>query len=177
MNPVTLTGALSDRDGWSAEDCSLATALDVIGRRASMLLLRESFYGAHRFEEFARRTGLSEAITAARLKELLEEGVLERRPYHEPGRRRREDYHLTEKGRALLPAIVALMQWADRWARPGGGPIELSHSQCGAPIHAELRCARGHAVADGTVQATVRRRAASGNGSWRALTGKRRRGT
>ncbi|MBV9606270.1 MAG: hypothetical protein JO027_14235 [Solirubrobacterales bacterium] len=50
MNQVTLTGALTDRDGWTAESCALAAALDVSGRRATMLPLREALYGAHRFD-------------------------------------------------------------------------------------------------------------------------------
>src|SRR4051812_38455550 len=117
MTPLTLTGRLSDRDTWSADGCSVAAALDVVGRRASMLLLREAFYGATRFEEFARRAKLSEKITAMRLKDLVDEGLLEKRPYHDPGQRRREAYHLTEKGQDLLPALLALMRWGDRWVR------------------------------------------------------------
>ena len=97
MSAVTLTGALVDRDSWTAESCSLAAALDVIGRRATMLLLREAFYGAHRFEEFVRRAGFTEAVTAARLRELVDDGLLERRPYQDRGQRSRAEYHLTRR--------------------------------------------------------------------------------
>src|SRR5213078_620507 len=102
VTSMTFTGVLSERDSWSATDCSMAAALEVVGRRASMLLLREAFYGAHRFDAFARRSQLSEKITAARLKERVDEGLLERRPYRVEGRRSREDYHLTQKGADLL---------------------------------------------------------------------------
>src|SRR5438270_13984237 len=104
MSPVTLTGALADRDSWTAESCSLAAALDVIGRRATMLLLREAVYGARRFDEFVRRAGFTEAVTAARLRELVGEGLLERHAGHAPGQRSRAEYHLNEKGRELFPA-------------------------------------------------------------------------
>ncbi|MET0457573.1 MAG: helix-turn-helix domain-containing protein [Mycobacterium sp.] len=153
---MTLTGALSDRDGWSADDCSMVAALEVVGRRASMLLLREAFYGAHRFDEFVRRAQLSEKITAARLKELVDAGLLERRPYHVAGQRSREDYHLTEKGSDLLPAIVALMRWGDRWVRSDGGKIALTHTDCGHSIAAEMRCTEGHLVTTGDIEARRR---------------------
>lgn len=154
---MTLTGALADRDSWSAANCSMAAALEVVGRRASMLLLREACYGAHRFDEFARRTELSEKITAARLKELVDEGLLERRPYHVAGQRSREDYHLTDKGLELLPALLALMQWGDRWARTQPGRVSLTHADCGRPITVEVRCTEGHPVTVDAIEASRRR--------------------
>jgi DNA-binding HxlR family transcriptional regulator len=153
---MTLKGALSERDSWSAADCSMAAALDVVGRRASMLLLREAFYGAHRFDEFVRRAQLSEKITAARLKELVDEGLLERRPYHVAGQRSREDYHLTEKGAEFLPALIALLQWGDRWVRPDGGRIALTHADCGSAVSVEVRCADGHPASAETIEAARR---------------------
>jgi DNA-binding HxlR family transcriptional regulator len=156
MTSLTLTGGLSDRDSWQADDCSMAAALDVVGRRASLLLLREAFYGAHRFEEFSRRAKLSEKITAMRLRELVDEGLLEKRAYHEPGQRSREDYHLTDKGEELLPALLALMRWGDRWVRTDGGRVSLSHKGCGEPIEVEIRCGENHAVRAGDIAADLR---------------------
>ncbi|MGO9380769.1 MAG: winged helix-turn-helix transcriptional regulator [Mycobacterium sp.] len=104
----------------------------------------------------ARGAKLSEKITAARLKELVDEGLLERRPYHAPGQRRREDYHLTAKGQGLLPALLGLMQWADQWVRSDGGRVALSHAECGSPIQVEVRCARGHIASTETIEATLR---------------------
>jgi DNA-binding HxlR family transcriptional regulator len=157
MSSVTLTGALADRDSWTAKSCSLAAALDVIGRRATMLLLREAFYGAHRFDEFVRRAGFTEAVTAARLRELVDDGLLERRPYQDPGQRSRDEYHLTQKGRDLFPAIVALMRWGDKWVRPDGGRVAFTHADCGAPIDVGVRCAHGHPVSIEDVEADLRR--------------------
>jgi DNA-binding HxlR family transcriptional regulator len=161
MSSITLTGALSDRDSWTAEDCSLAAALDVLGRRATLLLLREAFYGAHRFDQFVRHAGFTEAVTAERLRDLVDEGVLERRPYQDPGKRSRDEYHLTDKGRDLLPVMVALMRWGDTWARPDGGPVAFTHTSCGAPIDVQVRCAEGHSVSIEDIDAHLRHPEAS----------------
>ena len=122
--------------------------------------MREAFYGATRFEEFATRAGVSEPVSAARLRELVTHGLLERVPYQEAGQRTRQGYRLTEMGRDLLPALVALMQWGDRWQHDDGGPIELRHRGCGARVQAELRCSEGHAteLAELEATATPRRR-------------------
>lgn len=156
MSAVTFTGELVDRDTWTAESCSLAAALGVIGRRATMLLLREAFYGAHRFDEFVRRAGFTEAVTAARLRELVDDGLLERRPYQDPGQRSRAEYHLTEKGHDLFPTVIALMSWGDKWAQPDGGPLSFTHARCGAPVDVDVRCRKGHSVSIEDVEAGFR---------------------
>jgi DNA-binding HxlR family transcriptional regulator len=143
---IQMTGELEPRDGWTADRCPMAHALDVVRNRSAFLVLREAFYGATRFEEFAGRTGLSEPVTAARLRELTGEGLLQREPYQEPGQRTRQLYRLTEKGAELLPALVALMQWGDKWVLPGGSRVEVRHQGCGSAVTAELRCAHGHEV-------------------------------
>jgi DNA-binding HxlR family transcriptional regulator len=145
MEAVRMTGPLEPRDGWSADRCSIAAALDVVGTRAAFLILREAFYGATRFDEFARRAGVSEPVAAARLRELVAAGLLEREDYREPGQRTRQGYRLTEKGAELLPALVALMRWGDRWLNDGGR-VELRHRDCGAPVGVALRCDAGHDV-------------------------------
>lgn len=121
-----------------------------------MLLLREAFYGAHRFEEFAKRAKLSDKITATRLKEFVDEGILEKRPYHEPGHRRREGYHLTDKGQELLPALLALMRWGDRWVRADGGRVGMSHADCGASLEIEIRCSEDHLLSAVDIEAALR---------------------
>ncbi len=144
--PLRVDRRLQARRG-PAVDCSIDRALQVVSTRSALLLLREAFYGVTRFDELTARVGISEPVAAARLKELVAAGLLAREPYREPGQRTRHAYRLTEKGSELLPVLVALLQWGDRWeAAEGGGPVALTHVDCGEPVHAELRCGAGHAV-------------------------------
>jgi DNA-binding HxlR family transcriptional regulator len=143
---LRMTGRLEPRSGWTADRCTLARALEVIPTRSAFLVLREAFYGTTRFDDFAQRVGISEPVTAARLKELVDQGLLTRQDYQEPGQRTRQRYLLTEKGADLFPALVALMQWGDRWLDDRGGPVELRHRDCGERVGVALRCDAGHAV-------------------------------
>jgi DNA-binding HxlR family transcriptional regulator len=143
---IKMAGALEPRGNWTADHCPMAAALDVVRTRSAFLIMREAFYGATRFEEFAGRTGLSEPVTAARLRELVDEGILEREPYQEPGQRTRRLYRLTEKGSGLLPVLVALMDWGDRWLPDPARRVEVRHRDCGGRVTAELRCAHDHAI-------------------------------
>jgi DNA-binding HxlR family transcriptional regulator len=155
---MQLTGQLADRDAWAAEHCSIAEALEVVSTRSAFLILREAFYGTTRFDEFVSRTRLSEPVAATRLRELVEHGLLEREPYRVPGQRTRQRYRLTAKGADLLPALLALKQWGDRWLDEHGGPLEMRHHDCGERIDVELRCAGGHRVEAGDIDVAVHRR-------------------
>jgi DNA-binding HxlR family transcriptional regulator len=152
---LTLTGTLDPRGGWEAKRCPIARSMELIGTRSAFILLREAFYGTSRFDDFAARTGLSEAITAARLRELTDAGLLSRQPYREPGQRTRYEDQLTEMGADLFPALAALFQWGDRWLAPSG--VEMRHHTCGAPVHAELRCADGHQVPVGDIDLALKK--------------------
>jgi len=153
---VTLTGELDPRGSWEATGCTIAQTLDVVGSRSAFLLLREAFYGTTRFDEFAHRVGISEPVAAARLKEPVEVGLLERVPYREPRQRTRLEYRLTAMGVDFLPALVALMQWGDRWLEPAG--VEMRHRDCGGGVRAELHCDRGHDIAVGDIDLVRRLR-------------------
>jgi DNA-binding HxlR family transcriptional regulator len=155
---VRLTGTLDPREGWKAERCTIAKALEVLSTRSALLILREAFYGTTRFDDFAERVGISEPATAARLRELVDDGLLAREDYREPGQRTRQQYRLTDKGADLLPVLVALMQWGDRWLDDRGGPIELLHRDCGETVGVEVRCAAGHRVRTGEIDVALRRR-------------------
>jgi DNA-binding HxlR family transcriptional regulator len=96
-----------------ASRCSLPAALEAMGERWSFLILRASFNGLHHFEEFQSELGIARNILANRLGRLVEHGILERVPMAED--RRKIEYRLTEKGFALLPTMVALRQWGERW--------------------------------------------------------------
>jgi DNA-binding HxlR family transcriptional regulator len=134
-----------DRPRYSAENCSVKRALDVVGEKWTLLVLREAFYGARRFEEFQARVGCARNLLTERLNTLTRAGVMQRVPYREPGQRERHEYRLTEKGLDLLPAIIALMQWGDRWeAEPDGPPVEIIHRECGHHVELALRCAHDH---------------------------------
>ena len=162
---IRLTGALDPREGWTAERCTIARSLEVVSTRSAFLILREALYGTTRFDDFAERVGLSESVTAARLRELVDDGLLEREDYREPGQRTRRRYRLTAKGADLLPVLTALMQWGDRWLAGDGGPLELRHSGCGERVAVELRCAAEHRVGPGELELAVRtgfRRQATG---------------
>jgi DNA-binding HxlR family transcriptional regulator len=154
---LRLTGTLDPRDSWSADRCTIARALDVVSTRSAFLILREAFYGTTRFDDFAERAQISEPVAAARLRELVAQGLLEREDYREPGQRTRQRYKLTDKGEDLFPALAALMQWGNRWVDDRGGPVELRHSDDHEPVTVELRCAAGHRVGPGELD-LVRRR-------------------
>ncbi len=139
---IRLTGPLDPRQGWVAANCPIDRTLGVVGTRSALLLLREAFYGTTRFADFAERVGISEPVAAERLRELVEQGLIEREPYREPGQRTRMQYRLTQRGAELFPVLVALMQWGDRWLGPAG--VELRHRDCGQVVTAALRCSEGH---------------------------------
>src|SRR5580692_9021029 len=150
-----MSGALAPREHWTASRCSMAKALEVVSSRSAMLILREAFYGTTKFDEFAERVGISEPVTAARLRELVGDGLLEREPYRQPGQRTRMAYRLTDKGAELLPVLVALMQWGDRWLQPAGAPVVLRHRECGETVHAQLGCDAGHGVSSADLELAV----------------------
>lgn len=126
IKPIKLNGVLEDRSLWRVENCSIAMAMEVIGTRSSMLILREALYGTTRFDDFVKRTKGTDAIVAARLKQLTDIGLFEKRPYQEEGKRTRYEYVLTPMGADLMPAVFALMQWGNHYLQPeNGGPLHL----------------------------------------------------
>lgn len=97
--------------------CSIAAALDVIGERWSFLILRAAFNGLYHFEEFQSTLGIARNILSSRLARMVEAGILQRDP--DPSDRRKISYNLTEKGRDLLPVLISLRQWGERWVSEG----------------------------------------------------------
>ena len=96
-----------------SQNCGLPAALEVMGERWSFLILRAAFNGFHHFEEFQSTLGIARNILANRLGRLVDHGILARQPM--PDDRRKIEYRLTEKGAALLPAMIALRQWGEVW--------------------------------------------------------------
>ncbi|WP_209893338.1 winged helix-turn-helix transcriptional regulator [Rhizobium leguminosarum] len=105
----------------------------VVGDRWTVLILRELFMHSHRFEEIQAQTGGTPQMVAARLKKLAEDGLVERRRYTE--RPPRYEYHLTEKGGAFYPVILALRAWGETWCKlpDEGRAINYLHRTCGEP--------------------------------------------
>ena len=118
--------------------CSIASALEVVGERWSLLILREVFLGVHRFDEIQADLGVARNVLNTRLRRLVEQGVLEKRLYQE--RPPRHEYVLTEKGLDLWPAMVALMQWGDRHMAPAGPSVLLEHRGCGGRVDNHRIC-------------------------------------
>jgi DNA-binding HxlR family transcriptional regulator len=94
-------------------ECGLPAALEAMGERWSFLILRAAFNGLRHFEEFQSTLGIARNILANRLGRLVDHGILARQPM--PDDRRKIEYRLTEKGAELLPAMLALRQWGERW--------------------------------------------------------------
>jgi DNA-binding HxlR family transcriptional regulator len=136
-----------DRDAWDLEPDSIALALQILAPRTAGMIMREAFLGTRRFDDFLRRVGVSTGVLSARLRDLVSEGLLEKRPYREPGARVREEYRLTDKGRDLVPTLVSLIEWADHWlVGPEGSTVTLRHRGCDEPVRTALMCAAGHEV-------------------------------
>jgi DNA-binding HxlR family transcriptional regulator len=126
---------------YDTQNCSVARALEVVGERWSLLIVRDLMLGYRRFDELHERLGIARNVLTSRLELLVGEGVLERRPYQE--RPPRHEYHLTAKGRDLWPVIIALSSWGDRYLQEEGGPpVVIEHRGCGGRINDRRICER-----------------------------------
>ena len=142
---TVLQGVLADRDAWSAVGhCPIEKTMSLVGTKSAMLIMREAFYGTTRFDDFARRVGITKAATSARLSELVDAGLLAKQPYREPGQRSRYEYVLTESGVDFMPVVWAMFEWGR--GHLGETRLRLTHLDCGAEAGVEVRCAKGHQV-------------------------------
>lgn len=120
--------------------CSIARALDVVGERWSLLIIRDAlFAGVTRFGDFQHNLGIATNVLASRLDAFVAAGIMERRRYTE--RPEQYEYVLTAKGRDLGPALIALTAWGDRWSSIDGPPILYHHVDCGGAVAHEIVCA------------------------------------
>ena len=119
--------------------CSLARALEVVGERWTLLIVRDALLGLRRFEEFSDSLGLARNVLTDRLGRLVEAGVLERELYQR--RPDRYEYRLTDRGRGLSVPVLALMQWGDaHLAGPAGPPRVAEHTGCGGAVVIGAAC-------------------------------------
>lgn len=145
MCMTVLQGPLADRDAWSAiGHCPIEKTMSIAGTKSAMLIMREAFYGTTRFDDFARRVGITKAATSARLSELVDAGLLTKQPYREPGQRVRDEYVLTPAGTDFMPVVWAMFEWGRRHVEDS--KLRLMHLDCGAEATVDIRCAAGHDV-------------------------------
>jgi DNA-binding HxlR family transcriptional regulator len=120
---------------YEQQDCSAARALELVGERWSLLILRDAmFRNSTRFSQFQKSLGIATNILATRLEGFVAAGIMERRPGLGG---EQADYVLTEKGLDLKPVIIALTEWGDKWVRPG--PVEFRNGADGQPVALHLR--------------------------------------
>lgn len=143
MAPASSPPALA----WSTDNCTVGRTMAVLGERWTFVVLREVFNGVRRFDDVRRHTGIPRQVLSNRLALLVEQDVLRRVPYREPGERERHEYRLTAKGFDLYPVLVAIADWGDRYlADDAGPPVQFTHRDCGAVVRSRVTCERGHVV-------------------------------
>ena len=126
---------LRNRQKWSVGDaCSVSRALDLLSTKTVFLVVRECFYGTTRFEDFMARIGTSAPAVSRALKQLESAQIVTRVPYHEPGKRVRDEYRLTEAGEDLLPVFLSLMQWGDKYLQNGQAPLSFVDADTGQTL-------------------------------------------
>jgi DNA-binding HxlR family transcriptional regulator len=138
---------------YSAENCSAARALEIVGERWSLLIIRDAlFRGRTRFSEFEHSLHVAPNILTSRLERFVAEGLMEKRRYSEGSEL--YDYVLTAKGRELGAVIIALTAWGDRWEAPNGPPIEFKHHECDGDVGIDVQCRRcGSSISLSAVEA------------------------
>ena len=129
------------------ETDSVARALSLVGERWTLLILREAFFGVRRYGQLSRNLGIPRPTLSARLRTLVDAGLLDRVPYAPD----QHEYRLTDAGRELFPAVVTLMKWGDAHVA-GASPIVLRHHACGEIADARVVCAHcGGDITTGSV--------------------------
>lgn len=127
------------RTSFAEMPCSIARTLDVVGEWWSLLIIRDIFNGVRRFDDLLQHLGISRNILTDRLGSLVDKGVLKRARYQE--RPARYEYRLTEKGLDLLPVLLQLMHWGDKWlAGSEGAPMTVMHKDCGQETVPVITC-------------------------------------
>lgn len=120
----------------AAQPCPIARTLDLVGEWWTLLIVRDALLGARRFEEF-KATGIAENVLSARLKRLVDAGILKRRRYQ--SHPDRYEYLLTEKGSALAPIVLALRAWGKRFTK-GLDTSHIVHKACGSSVELGVHC-------------------------------------
>ena len=133
--PALYSGSMLGKD-YERQDCSLARALETLGERWTLLIVRDAFYGVRRFSDFQVHLDVPKAVLSDRLTGLVEDGILERRS--DPAHGGRHLYELTASGRDLWPVVYALLVWGGRHRDPGSRVFK--HAQCGTELNEVGTC-------------------------------------
>ncbi|MCO5987944.1 helix-turn-helix transcriptional regulator [Actinoallomurus spadix] len=120
------------------QNCSIARALEIVGERWTLLIIRDAFEGVRRFDDFQADLGVARNVLADRLGRLCDEGILRRHRYQE--RPDRYEYRLTRKGVGLWPAMMSLLLWGDEHYAVDGSPVVLIHHGCTGRLTPALTC-------------------------------------
>src|SRR5262249_57369250 len=124
---------------YDGQHCSAARALEAVGERWSLLIIRDAiFRQTTRFSDFQRNLGIAPNVLTSRLEHFVEAGLMQAKRYSDHHDLR--EYALTPKGLSLQPVIIALTAWGDQWAAPAGPPVLYVHHGCGGQIHQRLAC-------------------------------------
>ena len=149
---------LSRKSPVPPEDCNLAKAIEQIGDRWTMLILRSALYGIRRFDDFQSELGTPRTILSGRLESLVEAGLLAKRAYKVEGRRARPEYVLTAKGEALRPILIALTQWGDTWLDGDGQPpVSFTDARSREAVRAAFVDSSGREVQPDNLRIVLRR--------------------
>jgi DNA-binding HxlR family transcriptional regulator len=124
---------------YDTQDCSVARALEVVGERWTLLIVRECLLGTRHFDEFQSRLGIASNVLSSRLSALVDDGILQQDI--DPDDARRKVYELTRAGRELGVVVEALREWGDRNS-DGHPPVRMTHIDCGGDLQVEIRCTR-----------------------------------
>jgi DNA-binding HxlR family transcriptional regulator len=141
---------------YDLDRCSILGALEALGDTWSVLVLRELFFGVHRFNDIQQDLGISRSVLSDRLARLCDLGVIRAVPYQDPGSRVRHEYRVTRAGVGLLPLLIALKEWGDAHVNDGDGPVDLRDTVTGEEVRLELRTPSGRRVEPNEIAPRVR---------------------
>lgn len=128
-------------------DCNLAASFELVGDRWSLLILRSAFFGVRRFDDFCGDLEIPRTVLSARLKRLVDNGIMRRQDYSVPGKRKRPEYLLTEMGEQLRLPFLAMVGWADSWlAKDRPPPLAITRQSTGDPVSVGFLDSQGRAV-------------------------------
>ncbi|MCU1367769.1 MAG: putative HxlR family transcriptional regulator [Ilumatobacteraceae bacterium] len=136
--PGVTSGVGAVHDDGGRQTSTIERTLALVGDRWTILVIRAAFRGIRRFDEFCGDLGIARPILTARLRRLVDAGLMTKEPYQD--RPPRYEYRLTPAGVALSPTLVALVRWGDQHLAGGEAVTTLVHAPCGTELVQEFWC-------------------------------------